>query len=309
MSQPARAPSTLAASAEAAASDDTPKAVRSDTPIDVARTKMSDVLDSKRNLIPHFLRLAFYDAISYDAITKVNGPNGSIRKCKGLDDLDLGSAIATLEKERANAGDVWSNFSYADLYQLAGIVAVKKLNGPDIKFQHGRMDSYLPTPLDKLPKISEDQDATSVRSIFHRAGFNDKEIVVLSSAFSYMMTPSQPAPQQPQHNVDNSYHNTLWNLHKSSSTTSSTPTVRYWKCLLSDNSFRFHVEQFAQMNKEDFNKEYAAAHQKLSELGFMQFPEPVLDIDYHDMRHGIAFAVAMTILVGFMGFFYEAMRA
>ena len=124
-------------------------------------------------------------------MTKSGGSGkGTIRFKTELDhgaNAGLDNAINWLEpiykKYSANA-----DLSYADLYTLGGIQAIKSMGGPDIKWQAGRVDSYNEkdaTPDGLLPDADKGDSmktATGLRNIFYRMGFNDQEIVALSGA-------------------------------------------------------------------------------------------------------------------------------
>lgn len=93
----------------------------------------------------------------------------------------LGLARDLLEKvKKAHPG-----ISYADLYALAGVVAVKAMGGPSVPFKAGRTDATdgsTSPPDGRLPDAA--QGAAHLRDIFGRMGFNDAEIVALSGAHS-----------------------------------------------------------------------------------------------------------------------------
>jgi len=96
----------------------------------------------------------------------------------------LDKMVATLEPvKQANP-----KMTYADLYTLAGAVAIKELGGPSVPWRAGRVDSMTPsdvTPDGRLPGAdngSFSKDADHLRNIFYRMGFNDQEIVALSGA-------------------------------------------------------------------------------------------------------------------------------
>ena len=78
--------------------------------------------------------------------------------------------------------------SYADLYTLAGVVAVEESGGPTIPYRLGRedFDSGETSPPDgRLPdadKGSKKMTTQHVRDVFYRMGFNDREIVALLGA-------------------------------------------------------------------------------------------------------------------------------
>eukprot|EP00168_Porphyra_purpurea_P005541 TRINITY_DN1660_c0_g1_i1.p1 TRINITY_DN1660_c0_g1~~TRINITY_DN1660_c0_g1_i1.p1 ORF type:complete len:187 (+),score=56.19 TRINITY_DN1660_c0_g1_i1:1342-1902(+) len=88
-------------------------------------------------------------------------------------------AMDLLEPIKKDFPDV----SYADLYQLASVHAIKFAGGPDIPFRFGRQDApekVVPTPSDRLPDA--DKRMPHLRDIFYRMGFSDAEIVALSGA-------------------------------------------------------------------------------------------------------------------------------
>ena len=83
-----------------------------------------------------------------------------------------------------------AGLSYADLYTLSGVTAIKAMGGPTIGWSSGRVDldeSYV-TPDGRLPAadsgppLADPSDADHLRSIFYRMGFDDREIVALSGA-------------------------------------------------------------------------------------------------------------------------------
>jgi cytochrome c peroxidase len=91
--------------------------------------------------------------------------------------LDLARNL--LEKVKAKHPSI----SYADLYTLAGVVAVQAMGGPTIPWRAGRTDaaSGAASPPDgRLPDATTKAD--HLRDIFHRMGFSDQEIVALSGA-------------------------------------------------------------------------------------------------------------------------------
>ncbi|EHK99845.1 putative heme-binding peroxidase [Glarea lozoyensis 74030] len=110
---------------------------------------------------PVLVRLAWHSAGTYDAETDTGGSNGA-----GM-------------RYEAEGGDP----ANADLWTLAGVVAIKEMGGPEIPWLGGRTDyvddSKLP-PRGRLPDGAKGAD--HLRWIFYRMGFNDQEIVALSGA-------------------------------------------------------------------------------------------------------------------------------
>ena len=81
--------------------------------------------------------------------------------------------------------------SYADIWTLAGKIAVEEAGGPTIPWAEGRTDRADPgesaryVAEGRLPDADKGCAAANVghlRDIFHRMGFDDKEIVALSGA-------------------------------------------------------------------------------------------------------------------------------
>eukprot|EP00897_Mesotaenium_endlicherianum_P004050 jgi/Mesen1/3673/ME000202S02764 len=95
-------------------------------------------LVAEKNCSPLMLRLAFHDAGTYDLKSRSGGPNGSIRfeeEYSHGGNAGMKIAIDLLEPIKAQC----PNVTYADLYQLAGVVAVEVTGGPTIDFVPGRM--------------------------------------------------------------------------------------------------------------------------------------------------------------------------
>ena len=140
------------------------------------------------------VRLAWHSSGTYDASDKSGGSGGgTIRFPKELahgGNAGLAStAVTWLEPIYAKYNA--NGFSHADLYTLAGVVAIKQMGGPTIGWSSGRVDApddSAVTPDGRLPNadsgppLADPTDAAHVRTIFNRMGFNDQEIVALSGA-------------------------------------------------------------------------------------------------------------------------------
>lgn len=137
---------------------------------------------------PMMIRLAWHASGTYCAESKTGGSNGGTMRFSPESEFGanagLGNARALIEhvKRRHPAA------SYADLYILAGYVAVQEMGGPEIEFKSGRTDAAgpkSPNPDGRLPDADKGDivsTAQHVRNIFYRMGFNDQEIVALSGA-------------------------------------------------------------------------------------------------------------------------------
>jgi cytochrome c peroxidase len=78
--------------------------------------------------------------------------------------------------------------SYADIYTLAGVVAIEESGGPAIPFRFGRVDmpnGETSPPDGRLPdadKGSSKRTVAHIKEIFKRMGFSSQEIVALLGA-------------------------------------------------------------------------------------------------------------------------------
>jgi len=102
-------------------------------------------------------------------------------EAEGGDPANAGLQHARVFLEPVKAAHPW--ITYADLWTLAGVVAIAEMGGPTIPWKGGRTDyvddSKLP-PRGRLPDGAKGAD--HLRWIFYRMGFNDQEIVALSGA-------------------------------------------------------------------------------------------------------------------------------
>ncbi|ETS86722.1 heme-binding peroxidase [Pestalotiopsis fici W106-1] len=132
---------------------------------------------------PVLVRLAWHSAGTYDAASKTGGSNGAGMRYEkeGGDPANAGLAHARAFLEPVKEKFPW--ITYADLWCLAAVVAVKEMGGPEVQWQGGRTDftddSKVP-PRGRLPDAAQGSD--HLRHIFYRMGFNDQEIVALSGA-------------------------------------------------------------------------------------------------------------------------------
>jgi len=195
----------------------------------------------------------------------------------------LDKAVAFLEPIKSKYPEV----SYADLYTLAGCVAVQTLGGPKVAWRSGRKDSLDPkdvTPDGRLPDADKGEPgktAAHLREIFGRMGFNDQEIVALAGAHalgrchadaSGYVGPWTPTPTT----FNNLYYTLLLNLKWEPNTVNGKfqykdPSGKLMMLpsdlvLIEDEGFKKYVTQYA-ADEKLFFKDFAAAFQKLEELG------------------------------------------
>eukprot|EP00850_Spirogloea_muscicola_P022813 SM000313S11963 [mRNA] locus=s313:143:1855:+ [translate_table: standard] len=211
------------------------------------------------------LRLAWHNCGTYDVKTNTGGPNGTIRNNHEL-------------SHQANAGLTWAVqqlecihdklpvLSYADIYQLAGVVAVEVTGGPDIDFVPGRLDLTDSPDEGRLPNPTKGAD--HLRQVFvTQMGMTDKDIVVLSGAHTLGRCHKErsgfegPWTEKPL-KFSNDYFQELMGGERD-----GLLQLPSDKVLVEDDKFRPYVELYAK-DEDAFFSDYAESHKKLSELGF-----------------------------------------
>ncbi|KAK8966566.1 putative L-ascorbate peroxidase 4 [Platanthera guangdongensis] len=255
--------------------------------IERARTDLRALISSK-NCALKMLQLALNDSCKYDKTTKTGGPNGSIR----FDEVDrdgyntqLKTAIDLLEPIK----EEHRRITYADLYQLAGVVAIEVTGGPSIDFSPGRRDSSL-CPKRELFRNGKPGSMT-LRDILYPLGLSDKDIVVLCGVHCLAKA---GVPLK----FDNSYFIQL--LRKDSLRILKNQNLRD-KALAEDPVFRSYTELYAK-DKDVFFRDYAQSHKKCSEICFV--PPPISkgakgDVGFTLLAQsvvGVAVAAAMVFL-------------
>lgn len=235
------------------------------------------------------VRLALHDAGTYDATTRTGGANGSIRLPTEQEREENKQFVTGGILQRfVSTKEKFPKYSYADLYQLAAILAVEQKGGPKIEFREGRKDT------DQASNIifpAAPKDATELKNAYYGIGFDDRDIVAFVGGLCLMEQTGKTF------NDSRDYFTSLQDPSKRSN-----PTALE-KCFLNDNAFQKYVKQYAQ-DQAAFFKDYAAAHKKMSELGFQHFPIPK---EYQDLKLGLIVAATVTILVACLGYFYETM--
>jgi cytochrome c peroxidase len=166
-------------------------AVAADVDYKAVASDIMDLVKKDPDKGPTLVRLAWHSSGTYDKNTGTGGSGGGTIRFKeelahggnaGLGD----TAVKWLEPIYAK----YDGLSYADLYTLSGVAAIKAMNGPTIGWSSGRVDQPVEavTPDGRLPNadsgpaLADKSDADHIRSIFNRMGFNDQEIVALSGA-------------------------------------------------------------------------------------------------------------------------------
>ena len=209
-------------------------------------------------------------------------------EAEGGDPANAGLQHARVFLEPVKVKHPW--ITYADLWTLAGVVAIKEMGGPEIPWQAGRTDyvddSKLP-PRGRLPDGA--QGADHLRWIFYRMGFNDQEIVALSGAHNLGRCHADRSGFDGAWvNAPTRFSNTYYRLMISRSWKEKTlengvrQFVHYDEdaeeelmmlptdlALMADPTFKHWVQVYAQ-DKDKFFEDFSKVFAKLVELGIQR---------------------------------------
>jgi len=252
---------------------------------------IADIIKSDPDKGPTLVRLAWHSSGTYDKMTKTGGSGGGTIRFK--EELAHGgnaglgkTAVVWMKRIKKK----YPGISYADLYTLGGVVAIKELGGPTIDWGSGRVDELDPsavTPDGRLPNAdvgeagTDQSDAAHLRTIFNRMGFNDQEIVALSGAHAlgrcHTTASGFDGPWTPTPTMFNNLYFSLLNT--------VNWTKRDWSgpfqyeddgkklmmlptdlVLIKDKKFKKYVDVYAG-NQKKFFVDFAKAFKKLEELG------------------------------------------
>lgn len=149
--------------------------------------------DAKRtdgsSLGPTLIRLAWHASGTYSAQDKTGGSNGATMRFPPESAWGANAGLAIAREQLETIKKKYPDISYADLWTLAGAVAIEEAGGPSIPWRPGRTDSSTPTkvPDGRLPNADSGcpaADVAHIRAIFGRMGFSDRETVALIGAHS-----------------------------------------------------------------------------------------------------------------------------
>lgn len=238
---------------------------------------------------PVLVRLAWHASGTYDKTTNTGGSNGATMRWAPESEH---AANAGLQVARELLEPVKKQFpwiSYADLWTLAGAVAVEAMGGPAISWRPGRKDhdngTYCPPDM-RLPDAAK--GAQHVRDIFGRMGFDERETVALIGAHSlgrchtdrsgysgpWTNAPTTFSNLYFQELLNNKWRKKKWDgplqYEDKSGQLMMLPTDM---ALVWDKKLKQYVDLYAK-DEEAFFKDFAAAFSKLMELG-VPFPEKV----------------------------------
>jgi len=273
------------------------------TDVNAVKKSIADLIedDAERrgdgtSLTGTFVRLAWHCAGTYMA----DGSGGSNGARMRFSPEASWGANAGLDIPRKALEDVKTKhpeISYADLYTLAGAVAVEESGGPRIPFRLGRTDA---DSGETSPKVCGLPDADKgslknttqhVRDVFYRMGFNDREIVALLGAHALGRCHTEASGYWgPWTFAENTFSNEYFRLlveerwspkmshngkpwegpDQFEDSTGKLMMLPSDMVLVQDPAFKTVVELYAK-DEDAFFKDFASAYAKLLELG-VDFP-------------------------------------
>lgn len=231
--------------------------------------------------------------ISFSKVDGSGGSDGARMRFNPEASWGANAGLAIPRKALEDVKAKHPGISYADLYTLAGVVAVEEAGGPKIPYRLGRTDA---TSGETSPKVCGLPDADKgsskntiqhVRDVFYRMGFNDKEIVALLGAHALgRCHVDRSGYWGPWTFSENSFSNEYFRLLVEERwSPKTTHNGKPWEgpdqfedstgklmmlpsdmVLIQDPAFLKVVELYAK-DEDAFFKDYASAFSKLLELG------------------------------------------
>lgn len=251
------------------------------------------LIDSKAFACPIAMRVAWHASGTFDVKDGTGGSDGATMRFlpEKEDPANAGLSIVRdmLHGVKKNHPEV----TEADLWTLAGVLAVEFMGGPKVEHHFGRSDAVdgKTCPAHgRLPDAA--QGAQHLRDVFYRMGFNDQEIVALSGGHTvgrcHLTRSGFDGPwTRNSLRFDNAYFKNLVNL---------TWQERKWEgkqqfedketqqlmmlptdiALITDKDFKVWVDKYAKDQKLFFDH-FAKAYGKLMALGCPAQCQPEAD--------------------------------
>eukprot|EP00871_Galdieria_phlegrea_P004899 jgi/Galph1/540/GphlegSOOS_G5225.1 len=260
---------------------------------DKVREAIVKVIEEDDNITPTLLRLAWHSSGSYDKKTNTGGSDGATMRFKPESDYAANAGLHRGRNALEPVKKMFPEITYADLWTLAGAVAIEEMGGPKIAWRPGRRDAVSGEecpPDGRLPDADKGTlhgTIQHIRDIFYRMGFNDQEIVALIGAhavghthkeFSGYDGPWTRAPTTFSNELFRELLENKWTLRRWNGPdifedpTGEIIMLPTDMALLWDKDFRKYVETYA-ADQDRFFEDFAKAFQKLEELGVKAFQE------------------------------------
>ena len=158
------------------------------------RQTIRDVLLKDATLAPCLLKIAIYDALTYNASTNEGGPNGSVVSVILSKDpppslVELRPAAEALVA-MYNVVKRTTETTMADIVAFAGSEAIESFGGPKSVVQLGKLDLSKGSPLpnsNQYPDLfASKRSGQEIVGQFAKAGLNERDIALLFGAIGSM---------------------------------------------------------------------------------------------------------------------------
>eukprot|EP01039_Chlorochromonas_danica_P001869 gene1869-2045_t len=246
------------------------------------------------SIAPTLIRLAWHASGTFSVYDLTGGSNGATMRFAPESEWGANRGLKVARDFLEKIKQKHRHISYADLWTLAGAVAVEAMGGPVIPWKPGRRDAEPTTnrflPDGRLPNANSGCPVATnshTRDIFGRMGFLDREIVALLGAHAVGRCHIENSGYWgPWTNAESTFSNEYfrllleekWTVKKTHNGKPWTGPLQYEAqggalmmlpadlALIEDPKFRRYVELYAK-DENIFFKDFAAAFSKLLELG------------------------------------------
>lgn len=241
------------------------------------------IISQKANVCPFILRLAWHASGTFDQHTGTGGSNGATMRYEPEINDPANAGLSIAQDILMSVKQQFPDVTIADLWTLAGCVAIECMGGPKVPFQYGRSDDSDNRRCPAHGRLPDaNLGASHLRHVFYRMGLDDRDIVALSGAHtvgschrlrSGFDGPWTSHPLQ----FNNEYFRNLldktWIIQPDSSPqqymdaeTNKLMMLPTDICLIEDEQFKDYVQLYAQ-DESKFFMDFANAFGKLISLG------------------------------------------
>lgn len=244
------------------------------------------LINRKANACPIASRLAWHASGTYSVKDNNGGSNGATMRFGPEADEDANAGLGIVRDLLLPIKKRHPEISFADLWTLAGGLAIEFSGGPHIPFTFGRTDASGPAvgcPASGWGRLPDGAlGADHIRDVFYRMGFNDREIVALIGAHTmgrcHKVRSGFDGPwTRNALQFDNTYYSNLldlewqprkWDgkLQYEDTKTQKLMMLPADMALRSDPEFRKFAEMYAD-DQQIFFDDFAQAFAKLCNLG------------------------------------------
>jgi hypothetical protein len=153
------------------------------------------LINRKVNACPMAMRVAWHTSGTYDSRSTVRGgSDGATMRFEPEHSDDANAGLHIIHDLLVPTKKAFPTVSNADIWTMAGAVAVECAGGPFIDCKLGRTDAPDGASCPENGRLPDAaQGADHLRDVFGRMGFDDREIVALSGGHTVRSSPPPPS--------------------------------------------------------------------------------------------------------------------